>query len=633
MGHLFINRANLLNFSCDAWALPCDADLKVNRGWSDSIRSPIRDLVDDSASIDVRWPEDWGDYGVRVIRLAAREPSVWLVNTGGTESTERSWYFKGITEFLDAAAAVPAGDKRAVPLIALPFVGSRSGGMSANRGGYLHELVLWLREQAASRKIDIVLSLTKSDAFAAAQAVRRTSTVAWWPEIDDDMAGEAAALASDARDGRLVAFLGAGVSVGAGLPLWGEMLDGLLDENGFGSEDIAKRFGHLDRARLIEQRLASKPGGFKGLLGDRLGQKQRYSLAHSLLAGLRLTENVTTNYDRLYESAIADTNRRIAVLPYDSVDGADGWVLKLHGSLDHDEDIVITRGDYLRYAQRRGALAGIVQALLITRRMLFVGFSLDDENFHSIVDDVRQAVDVRDEASRTPFGTALVLNHHQALEELWQGEIRLVVPGRPEIELAERARLLEIFLDCLLAHASTGSDHLLDPGFAEALSDSQLSLAAALSQFAKDVPENASDAPEWARVQALLDSFGLPPTTGTLIRKGTHCDTKQKFADILRRWYENTNEDTIGDLRSHYGVTTWMTVSASGHRCVVHADTSRDAIRRYLELVEDHGPDLSWRVERGRRGTLNKVCVELNGAPTPGLFIYTARAFESPASI
>ena len=65
---------------------------------------------------------------------------------------------------------------------------------------------------------------------------------------------------------------------------------------------------------------------------------------------------------------------------------------------------VLTRGDYLRYADRRAALAGIVQALLITREMLFVGFSLKDENFFRIADDVRKAVG-GDGSSARKFGT------------------------------------------------------------------------------------------------------------------------------------------------------------------------------------------------------------------------------------
>ena len=52
----------------------------------------------------------------------------------------------------------------------------------------------------------------------------------------------------------------------------------------------------------------------------------------------------------------------------------------------------MTRSDYLRYDDRRAALKGIVQALLITRHMLFIAFSMTDDNFHRIIEEVRKAV-------------------------------------------------------------------------------------------------------------------------------------------------------------------------------------------------------------------------------------------------
>jgi hypothetical protein len=119
----------------------------------------------------------------------------------------------------------------------------------------------------------------------------------------------------------------------------------------------------------------------------------------------------------------------------------------------------------------------------------------------------------------------------------------------------------------------------------------------------------------------------------TLIAKGTLCDSKTAFAELLRRWYSDTEEKTLGDLDRYPGVTTWVKVRTSGHDVRVHADTNRDAVRRYLELVSELGPELPWRVERGQRGTLNKVVVDPDGQPTKGLFIYTIEPLPHPMTI
>jgi len=53
-----------------------------------------------------------------------------------------------------------------------------------------------------------------------------------------------------------------------------------------------------------------------------------------------------------------------------------GWLLKLHGCVTRPEEIVLSRDDYMAYDSSRSALAGIVQAMMLTKHMLFVGFSL-----------------------------------------------------------------------------------------------------------------------------------------------------------------------------------------------------------------------------------------------------------------
>ena len=63
----------------------------------------------------------------------------------------------------------------------------------------------------------------------------------------------------------------------------------------------------------------------------------------------------------------------------------------MHGCVTRPEEIVLTKQDYIRYSDRFAALSGIVQSLLLTKHLLFVGFSLDDDNFIRIYDSVKKA--------------------------------------------------------------------------------------------------------------------------------------------------------------------------------------------------------------------------------------------------
>lgn len=101
------------------------------------------------------------------------------------------------------------------------------------------------------------------------------------------------------------------------------------------------------------------------------------SVAHTLLQAVPSGEAITMNYDRLFEKACKDGGRPVKVLPYDYHSMASRrhqrWLLKMHGCVQHPEDIVLTREDYITYNERRQSLSGMVQS---QARTLFVEFAL-----------------------------------------------------------------------------------------------------------------------------------------------------------------------------------------------------------------------------------------------------------------
>ena len=61
------------------------------------------------------------------------------------------------------------------------------------------------------------------------------------------------------------------------------------------------------------------------------------------------------------------------VLPSPPKKGCKRWLLKMHGCITNPDSIVFTKQDYMRYADRFAALGGIVQSMLLTKHLLFVG--------------------------------------------------------------------------------------------------------------------------------------------------------------------------------------------------------------------------------------------------------------------
>jgi hypothetical protein len=123
-----------------------------------------------------------------------------------------------------------------------------------------------------------------------------------------------------------------------------------------------------------------------------------------------------------------------------------------------------------------------------------------------------------------------------------------------------------------------------------------------------------------------------PAPVERAIPMGRECETKAEFTELLRWWLENTTEDTIGDGGAFRG-KAWIWVRAGGERCHLNADSTRKGMTRYLELARELGPGFPWHVIANNRGRVNKVVIEPDKTPTPGLFLYVETELQSPATL
>src|SRR5262249_13131579 len=146
------------------------------------------------------------------------------------------------------------------------------------------------------------------------------------------------------------------------------------------------------------------------------------SLQHALLASLPSAEAVTTNFDQLFEVASRVADRDLAVLPTRPKGSSARWLLKLHGSVDDPTSLGLTLSHSLDMHRYRGALIVLVQGLLITRHMMYVGYSLSDEDFHELIHEVRFARGEGDTGS----ATMLTLAADEAQRDLWRDDPQII---------------------------------------------------------------------------------------------------------------------------------------------------------------------------------------------------------------
>jgi SIR2-like domain len=329
-----------------------------------------------------------------------------------------------------AKRASSAAFRRCRPLVALPLIGTGHGGAAAFIGDIINGLLEMLMSYASTVPFDICLVIFNREMYSAAQKVRKLMKRQPWHCFGHQMSKalrrqtllHADFLASKARHDELVLFIGAGCSYNAGLPLWNDLLSKLARVAGMNTteQSALSSLDYLDRARLIEQRLDERKRRFRARMKSAkqrrdeaqikqlqaklqdldMGQivarelitdREQYALQHGLLASLRSKQNITTNYDRMFEIARQSAENPVAVIPHKPNSGHTdaGWLLKMHGCVTEPAKIVLSRDQYLSYQSDRSALAGLVAAMLVTKHMLFIGFSLTDPNFHKICGAVR----------------------------------------------------------------------------------------------------------------------------------------------------------------------------------------------------------------------------------------------------
>src|SRR5665213_638791 len=207
-------------------------------------------------------------------------------------------------------------------------------------------------------------------------------------------------LKSQLAAGRIVPFLGAGISRNAGLPDWPDLLRDLvvwaanaaitLDSPNLILDAIDK--GHLDRAAHA----------LDAALGDRLIDGLRSILAHPdiqptsthrLLANICWPAVTTTNFDNLVPESFAGST----VLTWDDQEAigntlrsGDPHVMMAHGWIERPGTIVLTPQTY-RDSFRKPALQHYMKTLLSQYSVLFLGFSLSDYDLNFFLEELRYA--------------------------------------------------------------------------------------------------------------------------------------------------------------------------------------------------------------------------------------------------
>jgi hypothetical protein len=202
-------------------------------------------------------------------------------------------------------------------------------------------------------------------------------------------------LRSSLQAGNAAAFVGAGMSVGAGLPGWYALIGELSQRVGF--ELPPSQWASSEILIDAAQYYVNREGlhSLVAFLKDRLDTTGRTpTAAHEALARLPLSTVFTANYDDLLERAFRDAGKRVQLivndraLPFQRRDPGLVNLVKLYGDLDQPETIVLARQQYESFFLERPQMIKLLETELARSDMLYLGWSHTDPHFNLVFGEI-----------------------------------------------------------------------------------------------------------------------------------------------------------------------------------------------------------------------------------------------------
>jgi hypothetical protein len=194
--------------------------------------------------------------------------------------------------------------------------------------------------------------------------------------------------------GDVVLFIGAGLSIGAGLPGWGALVRPLAEAVGYRlpAEDQFITADHL----LTGLQHYENQRGRQNLIQHLCDKLDTTTVdptpVHQVIASLPVHILFTTNYDDLIEQALRQARHRHNVITSESQlalwSEEHAQVIKLCGSLDRADSIIITKSDFNTYSSTHARLTDRLRTVLEIKTALFLGYSLQDPFFNQIWDHI-----------------------------------------------------------------------------------------------------------------------------------------------------------------------------------------------------------------------------------------------------
>jgi hypothetical protein len=195
------------------------------------------------------------------------------------------------------------------------------------------------------------------------------------------------------NSGKLVFFIGAGLSKLSGYPTWNE----LVAKYDFKLHGENKDFYSSDELLRIPQMFFDLEGeeAYDRIIEETFNVNVFSSSVHYMILALNPVHIITTNYDDLIEKTYLQRGKyysHISVEDEVAKASSTRYLLKVHGDFKdgyQGKYIVLKENDYLNYEINYPLISTLMKTIMATNTLIFIGYSLGDYNIKLLLNWVK----------------------------------------------------------------------------------------------------------------------------------------------------------------------------------------------------------------------------------------------------
>lgn len=218
------------------------------------------------------------------------------------------------------------------------------------------------------------------------------------------------------KSGRLVFFIGAGLSRLSEYPQWWELANKYYTELYGKAKNGDYSFDEYLKIPQIYYDVKGEDA-YDRVLEDVFSVEKATNPIHDKILAMNPTHVITTNYDDLIDKACWQRGRYFSIISTDedvAKATSSRYLLKVHGDFRRGckgKYVVLKESDYMNYDQNYPLISNLMKTIMATCTIVFIGYGLGDYNINSLLNWVKQ---LQKDGYKKPF---FIRTDHEAIEE------------------------------------------------------------------------------------------------------------------------------------------------------------------------------------------------------------------------